>query len=145
MAHREIFEKSHSRVPLVRKRRDLFLPPIALDRASSSPLHVQVVRQIAGSLGHGVPPGARLPSSRVLARLLGVSRNTVMSAYDDLVARGLLQGRRGAGMVVAAGPPRVVGAVAAFDPRQVLREAQYPARTLHVDDPDGSDVYLSFR
>ena len=29
-----------------------------------------------------------------------------------------------------------------FDPRQVLRQAQYPARTLHVADPDGNDVVL---
>ena len=59
------------------RQRDLFLPPIALDRTSSSPLHLQVVRQIAHAIRNGASSGSRLPSSRVLARLLGVSRNTV--------------------------------------------------------------------
>jgi DNA-binding GntR family transcriptional regulator len=31
--------------------------------------------------------------------LLGVSRNTVLTAYNDLAAAGLIQGRRGMGMV----------------------------------------------
>ena len=41
--------------------------------------------------------------SRVLARLLGVSRNTVLTAYDELVAGGLIEGRRGAAMLVRTG------------------------------------------
>ena len=97
LAHRKVFEKSHSRVPLV-SRRDLFLPSIALDRRSSAPLHQQIGRQLERAIRRGVPAGARLPSSRVMARMLGVSRNTVMTAYDDLVAGGLISGRRGAGM-----------------------------------------------
>jgi len=125
----------------VNRQRDLFLPPIALDRASSTPLHLQVIRQIASAIRDGAPSGSRLPSTRVLARLLGVSRNTVLSAYDELVASGLIRGRRGAGMMVAAGSQ----GLAQFDPRQVLREAQYPARTLPVFDPDGAELYLSFR
>ena len=121
--------------------RDLFVPPIALDRGSSTPLHDQVGRQIARAIRSGVRAGARLPSTRALARLLGVSRNTVMTAYDDLVAAGLIQGRRGAGMMIATGSR----GVPALDPRRVLIEAQYPARTLHIVDPDGTPVYLSFR
>ncbi len=35
--------------------------------------------------------GTRLPSARVLARQLGMHRHTVMNAYEDLVARGLVQ------------------------------------------------------
>jgi DNA-binding FadR family transcriptional regulator len=140
-------------VPLVSRPRDLFLPPIALDRRSSTPLHQQVGRQIARALRTGVPAGSRLPSSRVMARLLGISRNTVMTAYDDLVAAGLIHGRRGAGMLVAA---RGSGSADAsggdgtaglnmLDPQRVLRQAQYPARTLRVVDPDGMFLYLAFR
>jgi hypothetical protein len=62
-----------------------------------------------------------------------------MSAYEDLVASGLIRGRRGAGMLVGS------SGVPSFDPRQVLRDAQYPARTLHIVDPDGTELYLSFR
>ncbi len=46
-------------------------------------------------------PGARLPATRNLASLLGVSRNTVLGAFDQLLAEGYLQGRRGAGTYVA--------------------------------------------
>jgi DNA-binding GntR family transcriptional regulator len=137
----------------VSRPRDLFLPPIALDRRSSTPLHQQVGRQIARALRSGVPAGSRLPSSRVMARLLGISRNTVMTAYDDLVAAGLIHGRRGAGMIVAARGSSYTDASAGggtaglnmLDPQRVLRQAQYPARTLRVVDPDGMFLYLAFR
>lgn len=125
-----------------RTSRDLFLPPIELDRSSSTPLHQQVGSQIARAIRKGAPAGSRVPSSRVMARLLGVSRNTVLSAYDDLVAAGLISGRRGTGMLVA--PGRVPGPHM-LDPRRVLRQAQYPARTVRVVDPDGTLVYLAFR
>ena len=48
-------------------------------------------------LGAVLPPGARLPSSRALAALLNVSRNTVLNAYEALAADGLVRfsGRRG--------------------------------------------------
>jgi DNA-binding GntR family transcriptional regulator len=87
----------------------------------------------------------------VIARLLGVSRNTVMTAYDELVAAGLISGRRGAGMLVATGACRAEAfgggraGLHMLDPQRVLRQAQYPARTLHVVDPDGTLVYLAFR
>jgi len=125
----------------VDRERDLFLPSIVLDRASRRPLHQQLRSQIASAIRSGTPDGVRLPSTRVLARLLGVSRNTVLAAYDDLAADGLIQGQRGAGMLVAAGGKR---GMSAFDPRRVLREAQYPARTLSFVDPDGTRLYLTY-
>jgi DNA-binding GntR family transcriptional regulator len=54
--------------------------------------------------------GARVPSSRTLARELGVSRTTVTQAYDELVSRGYLRARTGDGAYVAytvARTPRV--------------------------------------
>ena len=123
------------------RERDLFLPSIVLDRASPRPLHQQLRCQIEGAIRSATHDGLRLPSTRVLARLLGVSRNTVLAAYDDLAAGGWLEGRRGSGMVIAAGRTR---GVTAFDPRRVLREAQYPARTLSLADPDGTPFYLTY-
>lgn len=45
-------------------------------------------------------PGMRMPSVRELALERGVSRFTVVEAYERLVARGVLQARRGAGFYV---------------------------------------------
>lgn len=53
-------------------------------------------------------PGAPIPSSRELARQLGVARGTVVAAVDQLAAEGLLETRRGAPTRVAHVPPRVV-------------------------------------
>jgi DNA-binding transcriptional regulator YhcF (GntR family) len=124
----------------VSRPRDLFLPAIALDRRSSTPLHQQLSRQIARAI-RSVAAGSRLPSSRVMARMLGVSRNTVMTAYDELVAAGLISGRRGAGMLVAARGARMP----MLDSQRMLRDAQYPARTLRIVDPDGLELYLAYR
>jgi DNA-binding GntR family transcriptional regulator len=139
LSHGQAFEKSHSRGPVAERQRDLYLPSIVLDRRSPNPLHQQMRRQIAAAI-RTCRPGVRLPSSRTLARLLGVSRNTVLAAYDDLVADGLLHGRRGAGMVVAAGNQAISG----FDPRRVMRDAQYPARTLSFVDQDGTPFYVTY-
>ena len=46
-------------------------------------------------------PGTALPSSRALARDLGIARNTVVEVYGQLVAEGWLRARMGAGTVVA--------------------------------------------
>jgi GntR family transcriptional regulator/MocR family aminotransferase len=45
-------------------------------------------------------PGDRLPSTRVLAADLRLSRGTVTAAYDQLVAEGYLVTRRGLGTLV---------------------------------------------
>lgn len=47
--------------------------------------------------------GTRLPSSRSLARDLGLARGTVVEAYEQLIAEGYLTARRGRGTSVAAG------------------------------------------
>ena len=119
--------------------RHLFLPPVTLDRTAASPLHHQIRRQIESAIRDGVSAGLRLPSSRTLARLLGVSRNTVLTAYDELAADGFIQGRRGASMLVVAR-----GAAGAPDLRHLLRDAQYPARTLSIGDADGNVIDLSY-
>lgn len=54
--------------------------------------------------GH-LPPGARLPSERELARALAVSRTTVVTAYELLREEGMLESRRGSGTRVAASAP----------------------------------------
>lgn len=54
--------------------------------------------------------GASLPSSRGFAAELGVSRATVLAAYDQLQAEGYLETRPGAGVFVAVAPERALPA-----------------------------------
>jgi GntR family transcriptional regulator / MocR family aminotransferase len=58
---------------------------------------------LAGQLA----PGARLPATRTLAHELSVSRNTVLLAYDHLLAEGYTVGQTGSGTYVAAVLPDV--------------------------------------
>src|SRR5690606_37542076 len=50
-------------------------------------------------------PGQRVPSTRVLALGLGVSRLPVLTAYDQLIHEGFLSGRVGSGTFVSRGLP----------------------------------------
>jgi len=81
----------------------LLLP---LDTASQLPLHRQIYEGLrAGILTGRFAANMRLPSSRVLASELGVARNTVVLAFDQLSAEGYLSTRRGGGTRVRAGIP----------------------------------------
>src|ERR1700722_5031539 len=65
-----------------------------------------IVTTVAEDIGAGrLPPGARLPPVRVLEQELGLSKNTVQVAYDELVARGLLDTREREGVFVASRSP----------------------------------------
>ncbi|NKB68865.1 MAG: aminotransferase class I/II-fold pyridoxal phosphate-dependent enzyme [Candidatus Latescibacteria bacterium] len=51
--------------------------------------------------------GCRMPPVRVLAHQLGLSKNTVQRAYDELVAQGLFENRERVGLFLAS-PPRTL-------------------------------------
>jgi len=77
---------------------------IALDGRGS--LSEQVFRALCQAiLGGTLPASARLPPSRTLAAELGVSRNTVVLAYEQLLAEGYVQARVGSGTYVATELP----------------------------------------
>ena len=78
------------------------LLPLALDRVDEKPMHRQLYDQLRELILTGrVPAGERLPSTRTLSRDLSVSRNTVATAFDQLLAEGYLEGRVGAGSYVS--------------------------------------------
>jgi DNA-binding transcriptional regulator YhcF (GntR family) len=134
-------EKSHSKGPLHPMK--LFVPPITLNRKSGNPLHRQIYRQIASAIRAVAVRGeARLPSTRVQAKLLHVSRNTVLAAYDDLAADNLVRAARGVGMQINNG---AAGSVAtSLGLNRVIRAANYPGRVLVLADPDGNPLYLNY-
>lgn len=93
------------------------LPPLLLDRSSTRPLAVQLAEGLraAGTLR----VGDRLPSTRALARSLGVSRTVTAAAYEQLLAEGWVRGQRGSGTYVVevpATPPLAAAAPASAPP-----------------------------
>jgi GntR family transcriptional regulator / MocR family aminotransferase len=96
---------SRSESPLKKRRRRSIIAfdMIRLDRASTEPLHQQLYRQIRDELKSGTftDGAARLPSSRVLAVDLGISRLTVNLAFSKLHAEGYLRSKAKSGTFVA--------------------------------------------
>ncbi|RAI58770.1 MocR-like pyridoxine biosynthesis transcription factor PdxR [Roseicella frigidaeris] len=82
----------------------LILP--APERGSGVPVLRQLYLALRGAILAGrLPPGARLPATRALAEQLGLARNTVVAAYDQLLAEGFIEGRVGAGSFVSRDLP----------------------------------------
>jgi len=76
---------------------------VDLDAGSETPLHRQLYDALRRAILDGrLAAGARLPSSRGLSFELGLSRNTVLSALDQLVSEGYVEGRTGSGTFVAS-------------------------------------------
>lgn len=74
-------------------------------RGARQPLAEQLTRHVTGLIrNHGLCPGMRLPSVRAMAEAAGVSRCTVVQAYGQLEAQGLVRSRAGAGFYVCAPP-----------------------------------------
>ena len=89
-------------------RRTRKAPPvgITLDPQRSAHLHKQIGEHFRQAiLERRLAPGARLPSSRLIAEELNCSRGTVLMALDQLVAEGYVVSRAGSGMAVAADLP----------------------------------------
>jgi len=74
-----------------------------------------------------LPAGTTLPSTRALARDLGIARNTVVDAYGQLVAEGWLAARHGSGTWVAE-RTRPPAAVPASRPQADPRASRYDLR-----------------
>jgi GntR family transcriptional regulator / MocR family aminotransferase len=82
------------------------LPVIAVNRQASRPLHRQIYDGYRTAIVDGrLRPGQRIPSTRVLASELGVSRFPVLNAYAQLLAEGYFESRVGAGTVVSSSLP----------------------------------------
>jgi len=88
------------------------------------PLYQQVYRALRGAiLSAELAPGSRVPSTRSLAADLSVSRNTILPAYQQLLAEGYLKTREGSGTFVAAELPEAMTAVA-----RASRDTARPSR-----------------
>ena len=95
-----------------------------LSRKASQPLAQQLAQRFAERIQQRLLlPGARLPSVRECARHHGVSPYTVVAAYDQLLAGGLLEARKQRGFFVRDRQPNSGSA----------RQAQQPPQPAPVD------------
>jgi GntR family transcriptional regulator/MocR family aminotransferase len=81
---------------------------VHLNRESGRTLQQQLVGQMREAItARRLPPGARLPATRLFATELGISRNVVVAAFEELTSEGYLEGRVGSGTYVASDLPDI--------------------------------------
>ena len=104
-----------------------------LELDGSGPLHGQLTRALKSAMFAGtVHVGSRLPPTRLLARELGVSRNTVLAAYEQLRAEGFVDGRVGSGSYVT--PPLQSTAPAPAQSGPIEPQSSYARRSRQFQD-----------
>ncbi|MDB5058090.1 MAG: GntR family transcriptional regulator [Chloroflexi bacterium] len=100
--------------------------PVRLDEHAGLPLHRQLYDQLRIAILEGrLAGGSRMPSTRALANQLGLSRNTVTSTYDQLLAEGYITARLGSGTYVCTAPPDDL-----FEAPRHITDFQSPPRNL---------------
>jgi GntR family transcriptional regulator / MocR family aminotransferase len=104
-------------IPLMRKAAGSFSPLITVDRGSGQPLHRQIYDAFrAAIVGRSLGPSQQIPSTRLLASELAISRIPVLNAYSQLLAEGYFETRVGAGTFVSSSLPGETAAIQKPEP-----------------------------
>jgi GntR family transcriptional regulator/MocR family aminotransferase len=108
-------------------------PGLNIDAALDAPVYQQIAAQIGDAIARGEHlPGERLPAIRTLAAELGLHRDTVALAYEQLANAGWVEARVGAGTFVRS--PRVASArVATSDSTVGAPASILPRRESEID------------
>lgn len=97
---------------------------ISLDRTSAIPMYQQLAEELRHAVLEGrLKPNQKLPSSRTLAKSLGLSRATVVQSYEQLFSEGYLETRCGSGTYVCSQLPDEC-----LQPEPVNRSLAEPSR-----------------
>ncbi len=137
-------------------------PPFALEHFAGVALHRRLYLTLRERILSGdFWKGERLASSRALAKMLGISRNTVLIAYDKLAEENYIVAKVGSGTHVAMNIPhvpnlnllhlalvpyavtsRAEGTRRGFSLATILQRSHYPLRRAAFQDRDGNALYL---
>ncbi|WP_316812278.1 PLP-dependent aminotransferase family protein [Pedobacter heparinus] len=100
---------------------------IEVDRRSSLSLHIQVCNTFISLITNGtLQAGDILPSSRILASLIGINRNTVKLAYEELISQGWAESIERKGVFVLANLPVITKSKAAALPQNKISPGNQP-------------------
>lgn len=81
---------------------------IKIDRKALVSLHIQVCNAIISLITNGtLRPSDMLPGSRILAELIGINRNTVKLAYEELISQGWAESIERKGVFVISRIPKI--------------------------------------
>lgn len=116
---------------------------LTLSRRPDLTLQAQLRAAIAQAvLDRRLPPGAELPSSRRLAEILGISRNTVIQAYEQLTQEGFISAHSRSKHMVDPAALENAARAAGVRPDEPGRRPDWtarltsrPSRTRHVMKP----------
>jgi GntR family transcriptional regulator len=114
----------------------------SIQASSAEPIYRQIVEQVRRHVASGQSKaGDELPSVRALAQEHAINPMTVSKAYSLLEAEGLLERRRGLGMVIAAVRPRAGRArrLALLEP--ALRAAAQQATQLDLSAAEAQTLF----
>lgn len=101
------------------------------------PLFLAIAGAITRDIARGrLVAGQRLPGTRMLARALGVNRNTVDAAYQELMVQGWLEARPSRGTFVAGDLPEAVLMPQSVSPVPVTPKGSRPALAFSDGAPD---------
>lgn len=79
---------------------------IQIDRSATLSLHIQVCNTFISLITNGtLQPRDLLPSSRILAQMIGINRNTVKLAYEELISQGWAESLERKGVFVLSNLP----------------------------------------
>jgi GntR family transcriptional regulator/MocR family aminotransferase len=104
--HLTIIEYDHYDFAEMKRVSSGLCPIISIDRKDSKPLYRQVYDAYRVAIvGGNLRAGQRVPSTRLLAVELGISRIPILNAYAQLLAEGYFESRVGAGTVISRSLP----------------------------------------
>ena len=111
---------------------------IALDKQIKTPLFLQITNGLMAHIKSGlIPKGTKLPGSRALADVLGVNRQTVVAAFDELLAQGWIEIKASKGTFVSSKIPVITPTDELARAYRSVLQKGYQKQTLFYGDTKG--------